>query len=173
MLLLAITGFLSWFWVNRSRFTSFEFTKLSNTGTRVSPDLWLPDWWRSCHTWLAAEERSRMLCISPTLDLVLATELPLLSRLLAFRQSPPTLHSTGSPWSNLPYLETVWGGGEPLRRWLNCSWKMILQIQIQFSMLWQSKPKIACLQSVYKPNFEPTSEFGHKEKFRHKNRIDI
>ena len=97
LLLLAITDFLSWFGVNRSRFTSFEFTRLSNTGTRVSPDLWFPDWWRSRRTWLAAEERSRMLCISPTLDLVLATELPLLSRLLAFRQSPPTLHSTGSP----------------------------------------------------------------------------
>ena len=97
LLRLAITDFLSWFGVNRSRFSSFEFTRLSNTGTRVSPDLWFPDWWRSRRTWLAAEERSRMLCISPTLDLVLATELPLISRVVAFRLSSPTLHSTGSP----------------------------------------------------------------------------
>ena len=140
LLLLAITDFLCWLGVNKSRFTSIELTKLSNTGTKVSPDLWWPAWWRSRRTWLAAEERSRMLCMSPTLDVVLATEQLLLSRLLAFGLSPPCLHSTGSPWSNWPHMETVWGGGEPLRRWVNCSWILILQIQFQFSMLWQSMP---------------------------------
>ena len=40
LLLLAITDFLCWLGVNKSRFTSFELTKFSNTGTKVSPDLW-------------------------------------------------------------------------------------------------------------------------------------